>query len=189
MAAKREILVNDIPDAYIQRLSGKPYITHKGLLALAHEHGIEGISTEMIQWEAGEAIIHATAKGTRGTYTGYGDASPKNVNSMLNTACIRLAETRAVNRALRLYLGIGITSLDEMPNMTNQENSEPSDDWSDFCEAVTGLGLDIETVGAYCEAKGRPSPRQMETAQRKMLFAHLESESGKTAITEFIKGA
>ena len=43
MAAKREILVNDIPDAYIQRLSGKPYITHKGLLALAHEHGIEGI--------------------------------------------------------------------------------------------------------------------------------------------------
>ena len=43
------------------------------------------------------------------------------------------------------------------PDKTSSEDQEvPADDWSDFCEAVKGLGLDIETVGAYCEAKGRP---------------------------------
>lgn len=118
-----EILVTDLPDGYVVDL-GKPYITHKGLIALAHRHGVESIMTELKAWSNGEAIVQATATGARGTYTGIGDANPKNVGSMLRSACIRMAETRAVNRALRFYLGIGLTSLDELGDL--DEASPPA---------------------------------------------------------------
>ena len=99
------------------RLSGKDYLTHDGLLRIAHLHGIASIHTEIVSWdaEARAAVVHATATGERGTYTGIGDASPANVSRNIATACLRMAETRAVSRALRLYTGLGMTSADELP--------------------------------------------------------------------------
>ncbi len=121
--SREEILIADLPDGYVTDL-GRPYITHKGLIALAHRHGIDSIMTELKAWSNGEAIVKATATGARGTYTGIGDANPDNVGSMLKSACIRMAETRAVNRALRFYLGIGLTSLDELGDL--EEASPPA---------------------------------------------------------------
>ena len=183
---KREILLGSIPDAYITRLSGKPYISHKGLLALSHEHGIERIDTELLSWESGEAIFKATVSGSRGTYTGHGDANPTNVKSTVKGACIRMAETRGVNRALRFYLGIGITSLEEMPDIGPVSEGKSENDWAEFCTAVSGLGLKMETLTAYCEAKGRPAPNVMQATQRKMLFAHLKSDTGRKALSDFV---
>jgi hypothetical protein len=45
---------------------------------------------------------------------GYGDAEPSNVSSALRGAELRIAETRAVNRALRKAYGIGICSVEEL---------------------------------------------------------------------------
>tara|TARA_R100000808_G_C2142225_1_gene150008 strand:- start:952 stop:1572 length:621 start_codon:yes stop_codon:yes gene_type:complete len=102
---------------YIIRLQGKEYTTHAGLLATAHENGLEGVWVEMVSWdpEARAAVMKATAKGQRGTYTDYGDASPSNVGKMIANACIRMAATRASSRALRLYLGVGMTCFEELP--------------------------------------------------------------------------
>jgi hypothetical protein len=44
---------------------------------------------------------------------GYGDADPSNVPPWSTGAEMRVAETRAVNRALRTAYGIGLCSVEE----------------------------------------------------------------------------
>jgi hypothetical protein len=51
-----------------------------------------------------------TCKG----FVGYGDADPSNVSERVRGAEMRVAETRAVNRALRKAYGIGICSVEEI---------------------------------------------------------------------------
>ncbi len=46
--------------------------------------------------------------------TGIGDASPANVNRMMQPHLIRMAETRATARALRLLTNVGMTVLEEL---------------------------------------------------------------------------
>jgi hypothetical protein len=47
-------------------------------------------------------------------FVGYGDADPSNVSPRVHGAELRVAETRAVNRALRKAYGIGICSVEEI---------------------------------------------------------------------------
>jgi hypothetical protein len=47
-------------------------------------------------------------------FVGYGDADPSNVSPLVRGAEMRVAETRAVNRALRKAYGIGICSVEEL---------------------------------------------------------------------------
>src|SRR5207248_4834166 len=54
-----------------------------------------------------------TSKVCRG-FTGYGDADPSNVSPLVRGAEMRVAESRAVNRALRKAYGIGICSVEEL---------------------------------------------------------------------------
>ncbi|MDP9162132.1 MAG: hypothetical protein M3O09_18145 [Acidobacteriota bacterium] len=51
-----------------------------------------------------------TCKG----FVGYGDADPSNVSALVRGAEMRVAETRAVNRALRKAYGIGLCSVEEI---------------------------------------------------------------------------
>jgi hypothetical protein len=64
---------------------------------------------------ANRYLLKATvfpAKDSTG-FVGYGDA-PSNVSIQIRGAEMRIAETRAVNRALRKAYGIGIGSLEEI---------------------------------------------------------------------------
>ena len=101
----------------IIRLQGREYVTFRGLLFVAHEAGLESIDVKLVSWdpESRNAILMATVTGQRGTFTDIGDASPTNVNRMIANATIRMASTRAQARALRSYLGVGFTSLEELP--------------------------------------------------------------------------
>jgi hypothetical protein len=56
-------------------------------------------------------------------YVGYGDADPSNVSPLVRGAEMRVAETRAVNRALRKAYGIGICSVDELGSLTEPTQS------------------------------------------------------------------
>ena len=47
-------------------------------------------------------------------FVGYGDADPTNVSPLVRGAEMRVAETRAVNRALRKAYGIGLCSVEEL---------------------------------------------------------------------------
>jgi len=65
-------------------------------------------------------------------FSGYGDADPSNVSSLVHGAEMRVAETRAVNRALRKAYGIGICSVEEIgtsaepPQRTTESNRPPA---------------------------------------------------------------
>ena len=59
-----------------------------------------------------EATVYKS-RACRG-FVGYGDADPSNVSPLVHGAEMRVAETRAVNRALRKAYGIGICSVEEI---------------------------------------------------------------------------
>jgi len=62
------------------------------------------------------------SKTCRG-FVGYGDADPSNVSSLVHGAEMRVAETRAVNRALRKAYGIGICSVEEIGSFAESPQS------------------------------------------------------------------
>jgi hypothetical protein len=78
---------------------------------------------------AGRWVFKATVYKTsvsRG-FVGYGDADPSNVSSLVHGAEMRVAETRAVNRALRKAYGIGLCSVEELgwaPRSNSSDSSE-----------------------------------------------------------------
>jgi len=101
-------------------LDGSWYVTHSGLLRLATRKGCIGIRVQPVSGFCAPAeskwAFRATAfKSTtcRG-FSGYGDADPGNVSAMVRGAEMRIAETRAVNRALRKAYGIGLCSVEEI---------------------------------------------------------------------------
>jgi hypothetical protein len=59
-------------------------------------------------------------------FVGYGDADPTNVSSLVHGAEMRVAETRAVNRALRKAYGIGLCSVEELGWAARVADSKPS---------------------------------------------------------------
>jgi hypothetical protein len=57
------------------------------------------------------SVIKKSARSDE--FVGYGDAHPSNVSPLVRGAEMRVAETRAVNRALRKAYGIGLCSVEE----------------------------------------------------------------------------
>jgi hypothetical protein len=104
----------------LQLLDGRWYVTHSGLLRLAIRRGCRGIDTNLQHKASDPAIGRWVFKASvykssnsRG-FIGYGDADPSNVSSVVRGAEMRVAETRAVNRALRKAYGIGLCSIEEL---------------------------------------------------------------------------
>ena len=101
-------------------LDGKWYVTHSGLLRVATRHRCSGIQVRpalgLSDPSASRWAFKATvykSKACKG-FVGYGDADPSNVSFLVHGAEMRVAETRAVNRALRKAYGIGICSVEEI---------------------------------------------------------------------------
>ena len=110
-----------------QRTFARPttFVTHGDLLRLAHRKRCCGIVSEPVvslcrpekNFWVFKATVYKSAK-CRG-FVGYGDAHPGNVSPLIfNHAEMRMAETRAVNRALRKAYGISLCSLEELPPWT-----------------------------------------------------------------------
>ena len=100
---------------YIINLQGRNFVKFEGLLAEFHLNGGKSIETiECPNSTAEEPKFKAVVKGEKGEFTGHGDASDMNVNSMIKRHKYRMAETRAIARALRWYNNIGECSIDEL---------------------------------------------------------------------------
>jgi hypothetical protein len=101
-------------------LENRWYVTHSGLLGLANRKGCAGIRVAPIRsfcdaalkrWVF-RAIVYKRARSQG--FTGFGDADPSNTSPLVRGAEMRVAETRAVNRALRKAYGIGLCSVEEL---------------------------------------------------------------------------
>src|SRR5271154_3024154 len=104
----------------ITRIDSHWYVTHSGLLQLASRRKCRGIETflqeRLCDPAANRWVFRAVVyvgPNSKG-YVGYGDADPSNVSSVVRGAEMRVAETRAVNRALRKAYGIGLCSVEEL---------------------------------------------------------------------------
>src|SRR5262249_17910180 len=101
-------------------LNGRWYVTHSGLLNIASAERCFGMrvvpAREFCDPANGRYAFRATVyKSSKCEgFSGYGDADPSNVSEIMHGAELRIAETRAVNRALRKAYGIGICSIEEI---------------------------------------------------------------------------
>jgi hypothetical protein len=111
------------------------YVTHSGLIRLARRNRCHGITVrpdrEFSTPNQSRWAFEATVCKSRTCrdFVGYGDADPSNVSYLVQGAEMRVAETRAVNRALRKAYGIGICSVEEMgrsPNLRFRPQSQRS---------------------------------------------------------------
>jgi hypothetical protein len=104
-----------IPAQFITYLHGKAFVQFGGLLAMAHEHGLQSLTARFITVEADLATAEATAVFEDGRrFTECGDASPDNVGAQVRPHFARMALTRAKARALRDALNIGMCSVEEL---------------------------------------------------------------------------
>src|SRR5271168_3787553 len=101
-------------------LDGRCYIRHAGLLRIAARRRCLGIRTVLQERQCDPVASRWVFKATVYTscrskgFVGYGDADPSNTSSLVRGAEMRVAETRAVNRALRKAYGIGLCSVEEL---------------------------------------------------------------------------
>jgi hypothetical protein len=110
----------------LKLLDGVWYVTHAGLLCLSSRRRCFGIRTNAVNQlsdaVANRWVFKATvykAPRSKG-FVGYGDADPSNVSPLVRGAEMRVAETRAVNRALRKAYGIGLCSVEELGYLSSR---------------------------------------------------------------------
>jgi hypothetical protein len=128
----------------LQLLDGKWYVTHSGLLQLASRRNCRGIRT-MLQDKFSDvsacrwvfkAVVYKS--GSSRGFVGYGDADPSNVSSRVQGAEMRVAETRAVNRALRKAYGIGLCSVEELGTLSSSAKPPSAPSHSNGSHATNG---------------------------------------------------
>jgi len=151
----------------LQILNRRWYVTHTGLVGLAHRKRCRGVHTEAVREFCVPAVSRWTFKAvvyksrTCKGFVGYGDADPSNVSSLVRGAEMRVAETRAVNRALRKAYGIGICSVEEIGTFPNPVEKLPPQNANGngngggpkvrdrLCQIIRQHKLDPELVKAY----------------------------------------
>jgi hypothetical protein len=148
-------------------IDGKWYVTHAGLLRLAARKHCVGIWVKPLRpfcnaensfWIFKSTVFKSSrCKG----FDGYGDACPANVSETVRGAEMRVAETRAVNRALRKAYGIGLCSVEEVGTaaasepklgpvlVTTAAGTSPVRD--KLFELIRRQQLDAKLVKAYAE--------------------------------------
>ena len=155
------------------QLESRWYVTHTGLLRLARRKRCRGIHVEAVDSlcdsAASRFVLKATVYPSKDSagFVGYGDADPSNVSALVRGAEMRIAETRAVNRALRKAYGIGICSVEELgsnpapmqrlpiygkfpPKSTNGNGNGSGHKVRDrLCQIIRQHKLDPELVKAY----------------------------------------
>ena len=177
-------------------LSGGWYVTHTGLIRLAKRCRCSGIQVQPVRQLSDQASNRYAFRATvyksarcRG-FVGYGDADPNNVSSRVHGAELRVAETRAVNRALRKAYGIGICSVEEIGTLPEPAQRTPESKKlppqpangnasgrtvrDRLCQVIRQHQLDPNLVKAYAtEFCGAKTLREATREQVENFVAHL----------------
>ncbi len=179
-------------------LDGKWYVTHSGLMRLARRNRCAGIQTQLVDQfcdpDSSRWVFKATAykRHRSKAFVGYGDADPSNVSTLVRGAEMRVAETRAVNRALRKAYGIGLCSVEELgwlsgspapTRETNQSIKSPNPNGSGngqprlrdrLCVLIRQYNLDPTLVKAYAaDFCGTPTLKDASRDLVESFISHL----------------
>jgi hypothetical protein len=177
----------EIRDKDGRKIGEKEVATYQGLLARAHDEGLRSVKTEIVQFPTKDngqsAIVRAEVRTNEGTFAAIGDASPSNVNRRIAPHFIRMAETRAKARALRDAVNIGMVSIEELGDLS-EEDASPEESASAAPTAVmnrrpapgNGTSHGPQSAPAESASNGHELPG-MSDAQRRLLF-RLASDHG-----------
>ena len=188
-------------------LEGKWYITHSGLLGIARRKHCAGIQVRPVVGFCDPALSRWTFRATvfksricKG-FGGYADADPSNVSPLMHGAEMRVAETRAVNRALRKAYGIGICSVEEIGSFAEPQSSRESKKLPPqpangnyggpkirdrLCQLIRQHQLDASLVKSYAtDFCGVKALRQATREQVENFVTHLAdwAEKDRNALT------
>lgn len=180
----------------LQLIDGHWYVTHAGLLGLAVRNRCSGIQVQLVKEfcdpaasrYAFSAVVY-TSPACKG-FVGYGDADPSNISYVIHGAEMRIAETRAVNRALRKAYGIGLCSAEEIgflstPSTSSQQSKklppQPANgNYGDrtvrdqLCQIIRQHQLDATLVKSYAtDFCGVKTLREATREQVESFVAHL----------------
>jgi hypothetical protein len=114
---------------YIISQNGRQFVRFEGLLLAAHEAGLAGVETRLVQAPAEgnqqTAIVLAEVQLAKGVFTALGDASPASVARHLAPHVVRMAETRALARAFRFGLGVAAVAVEELGDVVDEPTPAP----------------------------------------------------------------
>jgi len=193
-------------------LEGKWYATHAGLLRLAARSRCHGIQVRQVRDfcdpVAGRWVFKASVYKSPGSksFVGYGDADPSNVSPLVRGAEMRVAETRAVNRALRKAYGIGLCSVEELgcltgsprptreqrpsvkpPHSNGSSNGQPRLR-DQLCVLIRQYNLDPILVKAYAaDFCGTPTLKEASRELIESFIAHLDASARENRDTLLCK--
>jgi hypothetical protein len=186
----------------LQFLDGHWYVTHAGLLRIAQRRRCSAIRTALQKDLSDSAsnrwIFKATVYKTSGSkgFVGYGDANPANVSPLVRGAEMRVAETRAINRALRRAYAVGLCSTEELgwltgspgrareqkqsvkpPRQNGSSNGQPR--LRDrLCVLIRQYGLDPAQVKAYAtDFCGTPTLKDASRDLVESFISHLATSA------------
>lgn len=175
----------------ITPLHGKEYINAEGLQYLAKKQGVKAQRVEVLEFASDPAskswAVKATVIDKDGNlFSDIGDAAPNNVGPAIKNATLRMACTRATNRALRKVLtgpGVAMTSAEELP--AAGDSSDPdlkqsghAEEFEKFLQAAIGLGFkDIKAVEKYAKGTGwRRGVDRYSVDELRDLFKQMKQE-------------
>jgi hypothetical protein len=178
-------------------LNGGWYVTSAGLIRIAKEnhcHGIHAYAMTKLSDAANNRwVFKATvykSPSSKG-FVGYGDADPSNVSTLIHGAEMRIAETRAVNRALRKAYGIGLCSVEELGSLSSNSGHSRDHEVSEkhstngssngqprlrdqLCLLIRQHNLDPTLVKAYAaDFCGTPSLKEANRDLVQSFVSHL----------------
>lgn len=146
-------LEHKLPAKFVKKIQGRDFVLFEGLLEMAHAAGLKRVETQLLQAPHRDngmlAIVRAVIETDKGVFSALGDASPESAERPMQPHLIRLADTRAIARAIRIAVNVGMTAVEEINSngpivgsnggkkeSSNEDDDKAKSDWLENPETV-----------------------------------------------------